>query len=139
MSEENKAVVRKFVEEVQTKGNLDAIEELLSADFKDNSPGPGVPPTREGIRMFFTAMRSGLPDMKATIHEQIAEGDKVVTRKTLTGTHQGVLMGVPPTGKTINLEVIDIVRVANGKLVEHWHQVDAMGVMQQLGMIPTQP
>src|SRR5215510_13693972 len=111
LSEENKAVVRKFVEEVQTKGNLGAIDEMMAVDFVNRSPMPGVPPTREGVKALMGMILAGIPDMKATIHDQIAEGDRVVTRKTLSGTHSGDLFGVTATGKQISIEIIDILRL----------------------------
>lgn len=82
--------------------------------------------------MFFDA----LPDLQAIIHDQVADDDKVVTRKTLRGTHQGPLFGIPPTGKTVDIEVIDILRVSDGKITDHWNNVDRLGLMQQLGAIP---
>ncbi|HEY7269346.1 MAG TPA: ester cyclase [Dehalococcoidia bacterium] len=136
-TETNKAIVRRMVEEVQSRGNLDKMEEFFAHAFVDHSPMAGLPPTREGAKMLFGAIRAGLPDMTAAIHDQVAEGDKVVTRKTFTGTHRGALMGVAPTGKTITIEVIDILRLADGKIVEHWNLVDQLGLMQQLGAIRT--
>jgi steroid delta-isomerase-like uncharacterized protein len=138
LSEENKAIVRHFVKLAQGSGpeaSMAAIDEYIAPDFKDHS-AVGVPPTREGVKMTFGALWAGMPDMKCTIHEQIAEGDKVVTRKTLSGTNTGDLFGVPATGKHIDLQVIDILRIKDGKLVEHWNIVDQMGLMQQLGVIP---
>ena len=81
--------------------------------------------------------RSAFPDFKATIDDIIAEGDKVVIRQTFSGTHKGEFMGIAPTGKRVSFGVMDIVRIAGGKFVEHWGQMDSMGMMQQLGAIPT--
>ena len=81
--------------------------------------------------MFFAA----LPDLQAIIHDQVADGDKVVTRKTLRGTHLGPWMGIPPTGKVIDIEVIDILAVRDGKITDHWNLVDRLGLMQQMGVL----
>ena len=138
MSQENKDFVRHLVDEVQNKHNLDVIEELHSPDFVNRSAFPGIPSNREGTRQVMTAMLASFPDMHVTIHDQIAEGDKVVTRKTLHATHKGEFMGVPATGKSVSIEVIDIIRVQGGKAVEHWAVVDMLGVMQQIGAVPAQ-
>src|SRR5919197_5080869 len=123
-AEYNKALVCRFVEEAQTRHNLAAIDEYLSPEFVDHSVPPGLPPDREGVRMQFTMFITALPDLQAIIHDQVADDEKVVTRKTLRGTHQGDLMGIPPTGKTVDIEVIDILRVKDGKITDHWNNVD---------------
>jgi steroid delta-isomerase-like uncharacterized protein len=135
-AENNKTLVRQFVEEAQTKHNLNAVDNYMSPDFVDHSVPPGLPPDREGVKMQFSMFFNALPDLHAIIHDQIADDDKVVTRKTLRGTHKGDLMGIPPTGKTVDIEVIDILRVQNGKITDHWNNVDRMGLMQQLGVMP---
>lgn len=133
--EGNKAVVCHFVEEAQCRGNLGVLDEISASDYVDHSglaPSPGL----EGTRQFFTALWAALPDLTATIHDQVAEGDKVVTRKTLTGTHKGVFMGAPATGRRISIGVIDIFRLADEKIVEHWAAIDRLELMQQLGLAP---
>jgi len=135
-AEKNLTLVCRFVEEVQTRHNLAAVDEYLSADFVNHSAPPGLPPTREGVKMQFTMFFSALPDLHAIIHDQVADEHKVVTRKTLRGTHKGELMGIPPTGRTIDIEVIDILALEDGKITEHWNLVDLLGLMQQLGMLP---
>jgi steroid delta-isomerase-like uncharacterized protein len=134
-AENNKTLVRQFVEEAQTRHNLSAVDNYMSPDFVDHSVPPGLPPNREGVKMQFSMFFNALPDLHAIIHDQIADDDKVVTRKTLRGTHKGDLMGIPPTGKTVDIEVIDILRVQNGKITDHWNNVDRMGLMQQLGVL----
>lgn len=134
--DQNKAVVRQFVEEVQSQHRLELIDQLIASEYNDHATGPGIIPGREGFKQFFGMMLSSFPDLHATIHDQIAEGDKVVTRKTIRGTHKGVFRGIPPTGKQIELDVIDIFRVANGKIVEHWMQADFLGLLQQVGEVP---
>jgi steroid delta-isomerase-like uncharacterized protein len=139
VSEENKAFIRDFVQRIQCSGPESAaaaIDELMSPDFVNHTP-MGMPPGAEGAKLFMAMLWAGLPDCQATIHQQIAEGEYVVTRKTLTGTHTGDFMGVPPTGKRVNMEVIDILQVRNGKIVSHSGMVDQMGLMQQLGVIPS--
>ncbi|MGB3717447.1 MAG: ester cyclase [Candidatus Promineifilaceae bacterium] len=138
MSEENKAIVRRFYEEFANQGILSVAEELVAPDFVDhNPPGPDFAPGLEGLKQVFTMFRLAFPDMILTVEDQIAEGDKVVTRLTSRGTHKGELMGVPPTGKTITIGLIDIFRVEGGQLAEHWGESDTMGMMQQLGVVPS--
>ncbi|MFQ6116758.1 MAG: ester cyclase [Candidatus Bipolaricaulia bacterium] len=135
--EENKALVRRVYEEVHNKGNLDAADELLASDFVDHNPfGPNVPPGPEGIKQEFTVFRRAFPDLNATIEEIIAEGDKVVTRLTIRGTHKGEFMGIAATGKQMILSVIDIVRISGGKVAERWGVEDNLGLMRQLGVVP---
>jgi steroid delta-isomerase-like uncharacterized protein len=136
MSEQNKAFDRRIFEAVSNK-NLDALNELLADDMVDHELPPGLPPGRDGTKAFLGMFTSAFPDIEVTIEDQIAEGDKVVTRWTATGTHTGELMGIPATGKQVKMAGIDITRFSNGKNVEHWGQFDQMGLMQQLGVIPT--
>ena len=133
--EQNKALVRRFVEEVQSQHNLAALDELFSPHFVDHS-GMTNPPTREGSRQFFTMMFAAFPDMHFTIRQQIAEGDKVLTHKTLHATHQGPFMGIPPTNNQIAIDVMDIFTVAGGMITEHWTVGDMLGMMRQLGVVP---
>lgn len=138
MTDENKNVVRRWVEEVQTAPRLEVIDEIFAPDIVNHDPEGPLPSPQgaKGIRAFFETMFAAFPDFKAVIEEQIAEGDKVVTRKTVSGTHEGELMGVPPTGKRMEIPVIDIFRVVDGKCTDHWSVVDQMGMMQQLGLLP---
>ena len=136
MSEENKAVIRRFYEEVWNEKNLDAIDELIAADHVDHTLPPGLPPGREGVKAFVSMYLSAFPDTKMTIEDIVAEGDKVVTRWTATATHTGELMGIPATGKQVTVTGLDINRYSGGKSVEHWGKFDQMGMMQQLGVIP---
>ena len=135
-AEEHKALVRRFVEEVQNRGDLASLDELCAPDFVNHSAPPGVPPTREGLVQLTAVFRQAFPDGRMAIEDMLAEGDKVVTRKTFRGTHQGDLMGLPPTGRRVEIGLIDIVRVVDGKVVEHWNAVDNLGMLQQLGAIP---
>ena len=112
-------------------------DEFLAPDFVEHEElPPGMPSGREGVKQMTAMMRSAFPDFKATIDDMVAEGDKVVLRMTWKGTHKGEFMGVRPTGKSVSFGVIDIIRIAGGKFVEHWGQMDSMGMMQQLGAMP---
>ena len=135
-TETNLTLVRRFVEEAQTRHNLAAVDDYMSPDFVDHCSPPGLPADREGVKMQFTMFFTALPDLQAIIHDQVADEHKVVTRKTLRGTHQGDLMGIPPTGKTVDIEVIDILAVTDGKITDHWNLVDQLGLLKQLGALP---
>ncbi len=134
---EPKEIVRRFVEEYQEKRDPEALAEYLAPAVVDHTPMPGTAPGADGVRQVFEMLWSALPDMRVEIHDQIAEGDKVVTRKSFLGTQRGELLGVPPTEKEVHLDLIDIVRVADGRIVEHWNIIDSYGLMQQLGAIPS--
>ena len=135
-AEQNKTLVRRFVDEVQSRGNIDAIDELCSPEVVNHSAPPGVPSNCEGIKQVTAMFRQAFPDSYFTIEDMIAEGDKVATRKTFHGTHQGEFMGIPPTGQQVSIGLIDIVRIVDGRVVEHWSMGDNLGMMQQLGAIP---
>lgn len=137
MSEENKAIARRFYEEYANKGDQSVVEELVAADFVDhNPPGPDIQPGREGLIQVFTTYRSAFPDLKITVEDQLAEGDKVVSRATVSGTNQGDFMGMPATGKSVSIGIVDILRFEGGKIAERWGEADFMGMMQQLGLAP---
>ena len=134
--EENRSLTRRFYEEVWNKGNLDAVADLLTSDFVDHAAPPGFPQGQEGAKQVFMMYRGAYPDFRLTLEDVIAEGDKVVARWTTQGTHQGELMGIPPTGKRATVTGIDVFRFAGGKIAEHWAQFDMLGMLQQLGVIP---
>jgi len=137
MSEENKAIVRRFIEEVWNNGNLDAIDELISEDHVDHDPGrEGTPGGREGMRAFVQMYRSAYPDTHIEMGELVAEGDLVAGPWTATGTHRGELMGVPPTGRSITVTGMGMDRVRNGQIVESWANYDSLGMLTQIGAIP---
>lgn len=131
-AEANKNVVRRLVDEAQSGGNLSVVDELLADDFVDYTPFPGVPPDRAGVKMLFGYLRAAFPDLRVRIDEQIAEGEKVVTRKTFEGTHRGEFMGVASTGRSIAFEVIDILTVRNGRVAEHRVVFDQLAIREQL-------
>ncbi len=137
-TEQNKAVVRQLIEEVINQKNMSLGEEIMAADFIEHEEvPPGVPPGIEGTKMLFGMLHSAFPDFKATINDLIAEGDKVVVSMTWTGTQHGEWMGLPPSGKPMSINVIDIFRLVDGKIIEHWGVSDMMAMMQQLGAMPT--
>ena len=135
-AEQNKTLVRRFVDEVQSRGNIDAIDELCAPEFVNHSAPPGVPSNCEGVKQVTATFRRAFPDSYFTIEDMIAEGDKVATRKTFHGTHRGEFMSIPPTGQRVSIGLIDIVRIVDGRVVEHWSMGDNLGMMQQLGVIP---
>ena len=135
MSDANKAVVKRFVDELFIKGNLDIADELIADDYVDHTPPPDLPPGRAGLKQLATMFRNGFPDLAVSEEDVIAEGDKVVIRQVTTGTHQGDFMGIAATGKKVEMHEIHIVRLADGKIVEHWGVEDNLGMMQQLGVV----
>ena len=136
--ERNKAVIRRFVEEVQNNNDWDAYDELNDPEFVNLSAPPGVPPDREGGKMFLQSFANGFPDARFTIDDMVAEGDRVVTKKTVSATHTGEFAGIPPTGNRVELTYVDILRLRDGRIVEHWLSMDQLTFMQQLGAIPTE-
>lgn len=138
MSEENKAIIRRFFEEFVNKGDESVVDELIAEDIVDRDPqAPNIPPGPKGVKQLFADRRLAFPDLSVTVEDLVAEGDKVVHRSTVTGTHKGEFMGIPPTGKPISFGSIAIFRIEDGKIVERWGEADVMGMMQQLGVIPT--
>ena len=136
MSETNKAIVRRYAEEVISRGNLAVIDELCAADYTSNPPG--FPPTdREGDKQLVQMFRTAFPDLRKTIEDLVAEGDKVVERARYQGTHQGEFQGIPPTGKKVNITGMHVFNIKDGKIVETWGVVDQLGMLQQLGVVPT--
>jgi steroid delta-isomerase-like uncharacterized protein len=138
--EENKAVLRREVEELYNHtGNLDVVEQIFSPDYLSHEPTSGEVRGIEGARQFAATFRKAFPDLENTIEDMIAEGDKVVMRFRGSGTHEGETTEAfgPPTGKRMEITGITIKRFASGKIVEAWTNFDALGMMQQLGVIAT--
>lgn len=136
-TEENKVIFQRVMEEAFSQGNVVALGELMRPDFIEHEAGPGQGRGLEGVKTIVTMMHTAFPDLHATIEDMTAEGDKTWARVTFRGTHTGAFMGMPPTGKRVTFEAIDICRYADGKMVEHWGIIDRLGMMEQLGMIPT--
>ena len=136
---EPKDLVRRFVDEYQTGADERAFDELVHPDILDHSRPPGVAPGAEGVRQQFNGFRAAFPDFRATILDQVADGDRVVTRKVFHGTHLGAFQGIEPTGREVEINLIDIVRLTDGQIVEHWNCVDRLGLLAQLGALPEVP
>jgi steroid delta-isomerase-like uncharacterized protein len=133
----NKQLVEDFIQALFTKGDLDAVNRYLDPGLINHDlPFPGAPDGPEGMRRAAEAFRAALPDWHSEVEELVAEGDLVVERFTASGTHRGELMGVPPTGKTLVLQGIQIFRIKNDKIVERWGRLDELGLLRQLGLAP---
>jgi steroid delta-isomerase-like uncharacterized protein len=136
MSSENKTIVRRLIEE-SWKGDLSVVDELIDRNYVGHDPS--IPePLRgpDGFKEFVSTFHAAYSDARIAVDEQIAEGDKVVTRWTGRGTHDGDLMGVAPTGKQVTVSGLTLSRLANGKVVEEYTNWDTFGMMQQLGVVP---
>jgi len=138
MSGKNEQVFRRMIDEGFNKGNLDALDELFAPNFVEHQDG-FVPPDITGVKKVIAGLRTPYPDLKLTIEEMIASGDKTWARIIARGTHQAPFMGRPPTGKSFTITVIDICRFEQGKIVEHWGVADQLGLMRQLGLFPPPP
>jgi predicted ester cyclase len=139
MSEANKGIVRRMIDEILNgQGNPDVADELFAPYYVGHNPASPVD-TRgpEGVKGFASMFRSAFPDVHFSVEDQVAEGDKVVTRWRGSGTHRGDLFGIAPTGKGASFVGITINRIEGGKVAEEWQIFDALGMMQQLGAIPS--
>jgi steroid delta-isomerase-like uncharacterized protein len=138
MSEQNKALSKRFAEEIFNQGKLQLADELVASNATFHDPGvPGGKFTGpEGFKQFAQVYRGAFPDLHITINDQVAEGDKVASRWTATGTHKGQLMGIAPSGKHATITGMILDRYQNGKLVESWANYDMFGMLQQLGVVP---
>lgn len=135
-TEANKRIALLFFQAVWIEGDLAQVDALLAPEFVDHNPTPGFPPDREGTRAFVQHFRNAFPDLQLTLEALIAEGELVVDRWSMRATHRGEFIGIPPTGRSVSLHGIDILRVVDGKIVEGWHEEDQLGAMHQLGVIP---
>jgi steroid delta-isomerase-like uncharacterized protein len=134
-AEENREIVRRFWG-VWEEGNLGLVDELVAPDYVNHSPGmPNQPEGPEGVKAVVSMFRAGMPNLRVVIEDMIAEGDKVMMRYKIEGTHEGELFGVPPTGRRVSIESITVERVSGGKIREHWRVTDTLDMMQQLGAI----
>jgi steroid delta-isomerase-like uncharacterized protein len=134
--EQNKALMRNYIEEAWNKGNLDFIDKNFSSDFVSHGTLPGQPTNRDGVKRVIGTIRNAIPDLHITIEDMLAEGDKVASRWVTKGTHKGDLMGAKPTGNKISVSETVVVRVKDGKVVEGWANRDDLGFLQQIGLIP---
>ena len=132
-------MIGRFYEEVLTGGNLSLIDALTTEDVVDHEEGlPGQPSGREGVRFFVNAIRQGFPDLRLkSIDPTMTDGDLEAARTILSGTHSGEFMGIPASGSAVEFESIDIIRLNDGKVAEHWGVTDVLTLMQQIGAVPS--
>jgi steroid delta-isomerase-like uncharacterized protein len=133
---DNKALTRRFYEEAVNQGKDEVIDELVAPDFVDHEEFPGLTPDRDGVKQFFAMFKSAFPDGRFEVEDLIEEGDKMVVRATIRGTHKGEFIGIPPTGKQITVTSIDILRIRDGQATEHWGVTDMAAMLTQLGVLP---
>jgi steroid delta-isomerase-like uncharacterized protein len=136
MSTENKTIGRRWAELWNANVDLALVDELVAPDFVSHSAPPGLAPGREGVKQWVSIFHKAFPDIYSRAEDVIAEGDKVVERFTAGGTHQGEFFGISPTGKKATTSGINIFRIANGQIVEHWGNSDDLGMLRQFGIIP---
>jgi steroid delta-isomerase-like uncharacterized protein len=128
--------MRRLYERINAR-DIDGFGDMLAADFVERDELPGLAPTKDGVTMFFRMYIAAFPDLQMVPEDVIASGDKVVARVRVTGTHKGEFMGLPPTGRRVEVQLIDIIRFSDdGRAREHWGVFDQFGMMQQLGAIP---
>ena len=137
MSIDNKTILRRFFEEIFNEQNLAVADEIVAVDYINHNAAPGETPGREGLKQYVTYLHSANDGVRFVIEDQVAEDEKVVTRWTATATHTGEFAGIPATGKAFSLTAINIHRVVDGQIQEGWLEWDALGWMQQLGVIPS--
>jgi steroid delta-isomerase-like uncharacterized protein len=126
--------------ELINAGDLDGFAQQFADDFVERDEIPGIPPTKEGVVLYFHMLLAAFPDMRMDVKDLIVSGDKAVARLQVSGTHQGDFMGIPATGNSVAVNLIDIIRFGDDGLArEHWGVVDQLSMMQQLGVIPTAP
>ena len=138
-AEANEAIMRRFYREVLEAGSMAAVTELIAPGFIDHIPQPlpGQPTTGpDAITSFVGMLHTAIPDLRVAVHEVMADENTVMARVTWTGTHTGMFMGIDPTGKRIRATGFDLARIADGKFVEHWGQIDVLGILDQLGFLP---
>jgi predicted ester cyclase len=132
MSRHNETLVRRFIQEIFTNKNIAALDGFLAPDYVDHFLPPELPPGLEGNRRFFTSLFNAFPDLTYSLEDVFSAGDKVVCRDCISATHQGVYWGMPATGRRVSFTGICILRLRGDRLVEHWHEVDRLRLMQQL-------
>lgn len=138
MSEENKTIVRHFYEEVMNKGNVDLLDEIMAADFKDHGETLfGSPQGRDTLKQGIIASRSVFADLTVELHEIIADGEMVGVRGTMRCTQQGTFLGVAPSGNELSWTGLAMFRITDGKLAERWFNSDSLSIVQQIGIVPS--
>ena len=137
MSESNKALIKRFITEYQTGDDQQVLRDTVSPHLVNRTPmAPDAPGGVEEVKAIFDMFHAAFDGFAVEVLDQLAENDKVMTYKVFTGTHTGDFLGVPPTGRAVRFEVMDIVRIADGQIVEHWGLVDQLGLLRQLGAVP---
>ncbi|MFD7232803.1 ester cyclase [Streptomyces sp. NPDC059881] len=129
------AVVRRNTEEVQGKGDWDLFEELFTDEFVDHTPQPGTTADKNGVRTLYQALRRGFPDFRADIQWQIATGSMVTTYKIYRGTQTGPILGIAATGRTVEFETVDVMKVEGGRITDHWGVGNLLKMLTQLGAV----
>lgn len=135
----NKALIRRFFEEVWSTGDLSRRDSFLAAEYQGHMAGAAEAIDRDGWTAWFQGFRAAFPDARFAVEDMVAEGDRVAARLTMRGTHLGPLNGVPATGRAVVVSGMSIERVAGGRIVEGWNENDALGLLQQLGVLPPPP
>ena len=136
-TDQNKATYRRFIQEVFNEGRMDGIETYLSPTYVFHDAPPGTPPGRDGVKQIVSTFRTAFPDLDISIEEQVAEDDKVCSRTTMRGTHQGSIYGIAGTDRSVVVTGLTMVRIVGGRVVESWVKNDVMGLMNQLGAGPS--
>ena len=134
-TDQNKDVARRYYVRVLNDGDLDLLDELAAEAYEEHDPVPGQGTGLQGLKDRVTILRDAF-GQTFTVEDVVAEGDRVVVRWTGLGTHSGEFMGIPPTGRSFTIAGIDVIRFENGRMAEHWHVVDQLALMQQLGLLP---
>ena len=134
-----KRIVRRVAEEIQSDGDWAVFDEIFADDFEDFTPIPGNGNDKAAVLALYQGIRTSFPDLRAEVHWQRAENNVVTTFKTYHGTHDGELMGIPPSGKKVSFNTVDAMRVVDGKINAHWGVADLLGVLQQIGALPGPP
>lgn len=133
------ATMRRLYELISA-GDIDGFGELVADDFVEHEESPGLEPTKEGVKQFFHMYRAAFPNLRMEAQDILVSGDKAVARARATGTHHGEFLGMPATGKSVDVQLIDIIRFGDDGLAhEHWGVFDALAMMKQLGAIPEDP
>jgi hypothetical protein len=133
-AEDNKALAHRLYDAINQIA-LDALDEMVASDITEHNPAPGYDLGLEGLKQYFSSLHTAFPDYQINVEDMIAEGDKVVARVSVSGTHQGEFRGIDPTGNRVTIKGIDILRIAEGKVVEHWGNFDTLDMLQQLGVV----
>ena len=131
-----KALAQRWFTEVMNEGKLEVINEICSQDFVDHDPLPGTSPDFAGLKDFVTQVRSAFPDIETTAEDILVEGDRLAVRSTIRGTHKGDFMGIPASGKKVEVSNYDFVRFENDQAAEHWGTIDSAALMEQIGATP---